>query len=647
MSSGVGAMDVQQNNGWSAGRALTAIVIVAFGLRLGHFFAIQSEDFLRRPVVTPDSAYNHTWALQGTGQTWPAGATAYYVPPLYMEGLRAFFFIAGDAPNAAKVFQILMGSLTPILVYWIGRQFFGNREGVFAAALCAVYPLLIFYESTLTKESVLVFLVAAALAVTISAIKATRQRTVWWLGCGIAWGCLSLVRPNVLPFMPCLAVIVLIQKGQPSLGKRFVYGLALTLGCVMTIAPVTIRNYIVADDFVLVNGNGGFSFYAGNRVGGDAYYTGVPGISDSIMGEAADTKRIAEKALLRPLKMSEVSSYYMGLGWEEIRRSPVDLCRRVWQKLIFALNSLEVPNAEHYYFVRQYSSVLRMPLPGFGVLLPWAMLGAFLSRRRGAEVWAFNLFALMSLASLLFFYVSDRYRLPLVPFVLVYGAAGLVWAWDSMQSRLGRRMVVVGVTAAGYVVTMWPVAEELRADLTLPRYGAARFVLMQGDPRRALGMFEQMRKERGGDRVEVIEGLAKCHIAMREFERAERFLAESIAREPNRIEAYFLRGRIQMVRQSLVQAAEDFRRVLELQPESVEANHYMGVIRHSQRQLDESRRHLEKAIASGSATSASYGEMGLVLSELRERGRAKEIVEEGLRRFPNDEGLRQVMGRLK
>lgn len=632
---------------WSAGKALTVIVIVALGLRLGHFVAMGSEDFLRRPVVTPDSAYNHTWALQGTGQGWPAGATAYYVPPLYMEGLRAFYFIAGDSPNAAKVFQILIGSLTPLLVFWIGRQLFGEREGLVSAALCAAYPLLIFYESTLTKESVLVFLVAAALAATISAMQATVGRTVWWLGCGVAWGCLSLARPNVLPFMPCLAVLVLIGRRPGAIATRVGHCVALTLGCALTIAPVTIRNYVVADDLVLVNGNGGFSFHAGNLVGSDAYYAGVPGISDSIIGEAADTKRIAEKAAGRAMKMSEVSAYFMRLGWEEIRRDPGDLCRRVWRKLMFAVNALEVPNAEHFYFVRQYSSVLRLPLPGFGVLLPWAMLGAFVSRRRGVEAWAFNLFAVVSLLSLLFFYVSDRYRLPLVPFVLVHGAAGLVWAWDGLRTRAGGRMAVVGVTVAGYVVTMWPVAEALRSDLTLPRYGAARFVLMQGDPRRALGMFEQMRKELGGDRVEVIEGLAKCHIAMREFERAEPLLAESIARSPKRTEAYFLRGRIQMVRQSLVQAVEDFRRVLEVQPESVEANHYLGVIRHVQGQLDESRRHLEKAISSGSATSASYVELGLVISESGDPGGAKEIVEEGLRRFPGDAGLRQVMARVK
>ena len=71
---------------------------------------------------------------------------------------------------------------------------------------------------------------------------------------------------------------------------------------------------------------------------------------------------------------------------------------------------------------RQFSWVLRLPLLGYGTMLPFALLGIAMS----APSWRrlFPLYAMIAvyLATALIFYVLSRYRMPAEPVLIVFAA---------------------------------------------------------------------------------------------------------------------------------------------------------------------------------------------------------------------------------
>ncbi len=70
--------------------------------------------------------------------------------------------------------------------------------------------------------------------------------------------------------------------------------LILMAAILLTVAPVTIRNLIVADDFVLVSSSGGINFYIGNNESANGISSSLPPPLGNSW-EIADVRYIAEK----------------------------------------------------------------------------------------------------------------------------------------------------------------------------------------------------------------------------------------------------------------------------------------------------------------------------------------------------------------
>ena len=62
-------------------------------------------------------------------------------------------------PSVCHGLDHLDGSLAVLLVYLLGRAWFGHREGLLAAWLCALYPNLIAYSHYLWSEPLFIVLV--------------------------------------------------------------------------------------------------------------------------------------------------------------------------------------------------------------------------------------------------------------------------------------------------------------------------------------------------------------------------------------------------------------------------------------------------------------------------------------------------------
>ena len=82
---------------------------------------------------------------------------------------------------------------------------------------------------------------------------------------GFCLGLAALAVANILLFLPMALLWVIVARRALPWPRRLLNALPLLLGASLVIAPVTLRNYLIGDDLVLISSNGGINFYLGNN----------------------------------------------------------------------------------------------------------------------------------------------------------------------------------------------------------------------------------------------------------------------------------------------------------------------------------------------------------------------------------------------
>ena len=297
----------------------------------------------------------------------------------------------------------------------------------------AAYPLSIWFDGELLLEGLLTFLVLLGFVLLLRSRDKDRQ---WWLP-GLVFGLAAIARPNVLAFLAVLPVWLLLERGRSRLTGparqtgltrlAFVWGAAA-----LVILPVTIRNYVVSHQFVPIAWQAGTNFYIGNSPESDGVTAIVPGTRATWWGGYDDVKRLAEEAAGRPLKGAEIDRYWLGKGLEFWRKHPGKALGLFCRKTFLWFAGYEVGNDRDFYAVKRYSFInyllfnsrfLKLP---FGILLPLALAGVWFARRQWRRLLPLYLFVGAYSLSFIAFFVTSRYRMPLIPIAAILAAIGLI-----------------------------------------------------------------------------------------------------------------------------------------------------------------------------------------------------------------------------
>ncbi|HMH48666.1 MAG TPA: hypothetical protein VK548_00425, partial [Candidatus Acidoferrum sp.] len=115
-------------------------------------------------------------------------------------------------------------------------------------------------------------------------------------------------------------------------------------------------------------------------------------------------------------------------------------------------NAFEIPDNYHYAFMRAKFVSLLWPLVTFALVAPLALVGLALPFWRRRDVTALYIAVGVYLATVLVFYVRGRYRIPAVPFLMVFAALAIDRVLGAIAARrrpalaaLGAGLVVAGV----------------------------------------------------------------------------------------------------------------------------------------------------------------------------------------------------------
>jgi len=433
------------------------------------------------------------------------GTRAYFRAPLYICFLGALSKLFGPGYLAPRLGQALLGSLSAGFTFLLARKLLSRAGAVAAGLLAALSWDLVYFDGELLLESLATFFNLAGLLVLYRS-EATQRRGLFLAG--ILFGLSAITRPNLLLVVAVILALLLLAKPRLESLPR---AAALGAGIFLAVLPVTLRNAIVARDLVLVASQGGINFYLGNHPEADGLTVVVPYprrliprefqaryASDPWFKEDVWLASVygAEQALGRPVKESEVSSYWYGESFREMGPHPLRWLALFLRKTYFLFHRTEVSNDRDLYYHRAQFPLLRaLAVVNVAWLAPLALIGFGLALPDFRRFrWLLTFGAAYSLSVILFF-VNARFRAPLLPLAFIFAmlAAERMAGWA--RSRAFPKLfgaLAAGLILLGFCNAPWlrwndrPLRAAMRLDLGLAFARQAQYPEAEAEFREAL-----------------------------------------------------------------------------------------------------------------------------------------------------------------
>jgi len=191
-------------------------------------------------------------------------------PPMYPFFLSLIYLIFGHSYLTVRLAQAIVGALTCLVVYWIGKEIFDEGVGGATSLIFALYPALIGYTGSLLSETLFTFLLSIVVLFLVRAVK-NRSSKLFAVS-GAFLGVATLCRSAMISF-PLFLLMGLWILHRLNV-KTIVHFLVFLLAMVIVLAPWTLRNYYYFHTLLPVAAKGGQELWVGSYVPWDGKYQG-------------------------------------------------------------------------------------------------------------------------------------------------------------------------------------------------------------------------------------------------------------------------------------------------------------------------------------------------------------------------------------
>lgn len=454
--------------GWSTGRGLAAILALGIVVRIGLFAAWSSWS----PLLNSDAEDYHGLAsrLVTTGAySNENGQLISLRPPLYPAINAMIYRWAGVGnDNAVRAVQAVVSLLIAVMIYWLGTIVFSKQVALWAAGITCFYPAFLAYSNVVLSEVWFTFFAIGSIALTLAAIK--RESILILAIAGAAIGLAALTRSIMLLFVPLLG-IYLLWAWPGTMGRRILAAAVPVFVFAAVIFPWALRNTRLQQTLTFIDVMGGRNAMMGN-------YEHTPTerswatISD-VVGDKAwhvvllqglDGKPFDTQGQLDKLALAHGIRYVIGHPFTTLKRDVVKFFN-FWQ----LERTFSAAASQGYFGTISAATKLAIAAIFCGssvAVLYTAMFGICVTPPRDVKQHVFLVMAILfpcAIHSLIF--AHERYRLPMMPLMILYASAALV-GWRSVWERRGTVGFRVAVGLCLLLTLGW-LRELVMVDLRL------------------------------------------------------------------------------------------------------------------------------------------------------------------------------------
>ncbi len=570
---------------------LLGLFVMALTVKIAIFL------LLTDPIIFSKYPYFAERIVQGLD----IGERLVDLSPAYLYINVIFYRVFGPDWQLLTIFQVLVGSMTCVIVFTIGERLFNQSVGIIGAVILALYGNLTLIELTLEPETFVLFFNSLAVLSLILAqndpfwrqcstknvIETADRNGVgiihgripimaglpWkWFAAGMLLGLSVITKPNALLVIP--GALIWIWWNKISVNRRLMATVSLLLGSALLISPVTLRNYTKFHDVILVSADGGKVFFHGNGPGAtgmdraDLPHQGFLEEGQAEPDYAHKLFRNTARTLSgKSLKLSECSEYWFRYTLNYMAAHPMAAFVLEIKKFCFFWNNYEVHDIDSNY--KNYVTIQSWPLIPFGAIAALGIIGMVIARQRFRDVFLLYWLVLVYLVSVLVFFAATRYRLPAAPYLAIFAALALYHLSslirDKQWKKCGAYLISSAILAAGTVLPF--------------RHDIARFDRWQQASRIHYSLGGMMFFKKGFYKE-----------AITEFQRA-------LAIDPNFLPAYNYLGKSYAILNDYARAEEAFMKVIQSAPTIDEGYMNLGMLYELQGRIPQAIKYLQEALA--------------------------------------------------
>lgn len=407
--------------------ALAGIAVVALGVRVwsvmtyyrqlplgftDNFYYSQQANFL-----ADGHGFSDPYHWHDTGELI---ASADH-PPLYSLYLAVWSLLGFRDATDHRLASSLVGVATVIVLGLVARRIAGDRAGLVAAGIAALYPPLWIVDGTIVAETLYATMIGLVLLAALRAIDTPGLRSFALLGGAI--GLAALTRSEGLSLLVLLVVPVLLLLRLPW-RERIRLAVVAGVAAGLLIAPWFVRNLAHFAEPVPLAYGAGFVLHIGNC---DETYSGPMlgywHFDCAYPGPLLPDKSIAE------VKARRAALEYIS---DNLDRVPAVVAARVGR--LWHLYRVEQGISFDKFFERRGQLPSEAAVPAFYVVAVAAAAGAWALRRRRATLVALLSLLVSATISAAMAFGITRYRIAGDVGLVVLAGVGV----DALLRRLAR-----------------------------------------------------------------------------------------------------------------------------------------------------------------------------------------------------------------
>jgi len=593
---------------------LLLIFILAFGIRFIYLLGIKSLPLFEFPFA--DALFNLDWAKEiVAGNLW--ARVPFFRAPLYPFFLSLLMKVFGEDLYLLRIVQIFIGSLSCVLVYLLARRMFNSKVALLSSIFACLYAPLIYFEAEFLDTFLIIFLNLLL----IHLLLFTQEKPSFFrlFLSGIILGLSAIARPNILLFalfIPFWVFFYFRKKVNSKIIFSFI--LFFILGLFLIVLPVVLVNYFVGKDFVIIAWQGGINFYLGSNPHASGYKAVASGIRTTWYGIYYDSINLAEKVTGRELKFSETQNFWFKQGFNFIFEQPFLALKLYLKKIALFLGGYEISENPNIYFFWSHPKNLLRPLLWkkiiyfpTGILLPLAWLGIFLAFREWKRLSLVLGFIFTYMFSVILFFVNTRFRMPVIPFLLIFSAFAIFKIIE--QEKIRTKIILIF------------------SSISLIFFGSIDLT-NQMDP---------------VYKAQLHYILGNAHLKDRSYQKAEKEFKKAIQISEDQPRAFTGLGVIRSIQGNYAEAERLLQRALEVDSTEVYAYRYLGDIYAKKREYLKALQEYQMALALNPEYGEAYFGAGYSYANLGNLKKAVEMWEKSLVYSPDLPGTRENLERAK